>query len=105
MANFTIDSSRSVNEHSRNNYTRGEKNTFVYATESLNNRVYLHPNNIYNRYASSIYSDDRLWQNLDTIVKAEAVPKDITPYEVLFGFQSSEYALSFPPSLVKFSIT
>lgn len=105
MANFTIDNTRSINDHSRNNYTRGEKNTFVYATESNLNRLYLHPNSIYNRYASRIYADDRLWKNLDTVIKAESQPKDVTPYELAFGPQSTIYSLSFPPSLVRYEIT
>lgn len=104
MAQYTIDNNRSINANSRDNFSRGEKNTFLWSTSAFK-RTYIHPNNIYTKHSMFIYSDDRLWDNLDTTVQTTIPPKYIRSInDYLFGIQPLTYSVTFPPSYLKYTI-
>lgn len=85
MAQYTIDNNRSINANSRDNFSRGEKNTFIFAT-SEDKKTYLNPNRIQYIYQQSLSGDDRYWLNDDySIGKTQYTKIAISTTDILFG--------------------
>lgn len=90
MAQYTIDNNRSTNKNSRDNFSRGEKNTFVYSSSEFE-RTYLRPNRIQYKYSKYLSGDDRYWLNSDSLVdKTQYSKRQRTYTEYLFGIRVPE---------------
>jgi hypothetical protein len=96
MSQFTIDNTRSVNKNSRNNYARGDKNTFVYSTSEFE-ETYINPNRIQYKYQKYLTGDDRYWLNEDfTLDKTQYIKRDFSTNEINFGIQNYDVLYLFP---------
>lgn len=85
MAQYTIDNNRLTNKNARDNFSRGEKNTFIFAM-SENKKTYLNPNRIQFQYNSYLRGDDRYWLNEDSVInKTQYIKRQRTYTEYLFG--------------------
>lgn len=90
MAQYTIDNNRLINTNARNNFSRGEKNTFIFAM-SEDKKTYLNPNRIQYKHQKYLTGDDRYWLNSDSLVnKTQYVKRRKTYTEYLFRVRVPE---------------
>jgi hypothetical protein len=104
MAQYIVDNTRPVNKNGRNNYTRGDNNTFVSST-SEEKKYYLTSYRIVYKYANVLSRDDRGFANSDVVDSmVQYVKKELSFQDTLFGYDNNEYILTFPPYYKKYYI-
>lgn len=104
MAQYTIDNNRSINKNARNNFSRGEKNTFMYYM-SEDKKYYITTYRIGYKYQNKLIRDDRGFANSDvSSFTTQYVKKDLSFQDTLFGYDNNEYILTFPPFYKKYYI-